>query len=69
MRPTCLRAPLPADLRPRPRPHTYIHIYIYIYIYMFFCFDPEGLFPTGIPTVFAPEVDRESSRDFEWTDL
>ena len=45
----------------------YIYIYIaYIYIYLF---DPEGLFPTGIPTVFAPEVDRESSRDFEWTDL
>ena len=39
-------------------------------LYDFFLFfDPEGLFPTGIPTVFAPEVDRESSRDFEWTDL
>ena len=29
----------------------------------------QRVFPTGIPTVFAPEVDRESSRDFEWTDL
>ena len=36
-------------------------------IHVFFW--PRGSFPTGIPTVFAPEVDRESSRDFEWTDL
>ena len=29
------------------------------YTYMLFFFiDPEGLFPTGIPTVFAPELDR-----------
>ena len=47
----------------------YIYIYdIYIYIYIYiFVFDPAGL-PYKF-LVFAPEVDRRSPRDFEWTDL
>ena len=31
------------------------YIYIYIYIFPYF-FDPEGLFPTGIPTVRQEEI-------------
>ena len=46
--------------------YTYIHTYIHAYIY-FFLFDPASLPYKYL--VFAPEVDRRSSRDFEWTDL
>ena len=45
----------------------HVCVYIYIYIYFFSFFDPEGL-PYKF-LVFAPEVDRSSSRDFEWSDL
>ena len=45
----------------------YIYIYIYIFIYFLFVFDPAG-HPYKC-LVFAPEVDRRSPRDFEWTDL
>ena len=39
----------------------------YIIILSFILFDPEGL-PYKF-LVFAPEADRWSSRDFEWSDL
>ena len=39
----------------------------HISLYIFYFVDPEGL-PNKF-LVFAPEVDRRSSRDFEWTDL
>ena len=40
--------------------------YVYILLIPLF-FDPAGLPYKYL--VFAPEVDRRSSRDFEWTDL
>ena len=64
-----------ADCAEQSRPRSLhrricVHIYIYIYLHIFFFFlffDPEGLSDKYL--VFAPGVDRWSSRDFEWTDL